>query len=105
VHGFADFVVAAEAERNIGNAAGDLGVGQVLFNPSGRVDEVQSVVVVLRHAGGDGENIWIEDDVFGSKTDFGQDFVCALADADLVFVGCGLALLVKGHNDGGCAVL
>ena len=64
------------------------------------------VVVVLLHAGGDGEDVGIEDDVFGREADLvDEDAVGALADADLLFVGCGLALLVEGHDDHRRAVL
>ena len=105
VHGFADFVVAAEAERDIRDAAAHFRVRQVGFDPARGVDEVNRVVVVLLHAGGDGEDVRIEDDVFGRKADLvDQDPVGALANADLVFVGRGLALLVKGHHHHGGAV-
>ena len=83
----------------------DLGVGQVLLDPARGVDEVDRVVVVLLHAGGDGEDVGVEDDVFGREADLvDEDAVGALADADLVFVGGGLALLVEGHHDRGSAV-
>ena len=105
VHGFANFVVAAEAEGDIRDAAADFGVREVGLDPARGVDEVDGVVVVLLHAGGDGEDVGIEDDVFGREADFvDEDAVGALADADLVFVGCGLALFVEGHDDDGGAV-
>ena len=106
MHGLADFVVAAKAEGDVGDAAADLGVRQVGLDPARGVDEVDGVVVVLLHAGGDGEDVGIEDDVFGRKADFvDEDAVGALADADLVFVGRGLALFVEGHDDDGRAIL
>ncbi len=75
---------------------------QVLLDPARGVDEVDGVVVVLLHAGGDGEDVRVEDDVLGRKADLvDQDAVGALADADLVLVGGGLALLVEGHHDHG----
>ncbi len=100
VHGFADLVVAAEAERDVRDAAADLGVRQVGLDPARGVDEVDRVVVVLLHAGGDGEDVGVEDDVFGREADLvDEDSVGALADADLFFVGRGLALFVEGHHD------
>ena len=64
------------------------------------------VVVVLLHAGGDGEDVRVEDDVLGREADLvDQDAVGALADADLVLVGGGLALLVEGHHHHRGAVL
>ena len=106
VHRLADLVVAAEAERDVRDAAAHLRVRQVRLDPARGVDEVDRVVVVLLHAGGDGEDVGIEDDVFGREADLvDQDPVGALADADLVLVGRGLALLVEGHHHHGRAVL
>ena len=106
VHGLADLVVAAEAERDIGDAAAHLRMRQVGLDPARRVDEVNRVVVVLLHARGNGENVRIEDDVFRREADLvDQDPVSALADADLLLVGRGLALLVEGHHHYRGAVL
>ncbi len=106
VHGLADLVVAAKAEGDVGDAAGDLRVRQVGLDPARGVDEVDGVVVVLLHAGGDGEDVGVEDDVFGREADFvDQHAVGAFADANLLVVGGGLALFVEGHDDDGGAVL
>ena len=57
---------------------------------------------MLLHAGGNGEDIGIEDNVFWRKSDFiNQHSVSAFTNADLVFVSCSLALFVEGHHDGG----
>ena len=99
VHGLAHLVIASEAERDVGDAAADLRVRQVGFDPARGVDEVNRVVVVLLHAGGNGEDIRIEDDVFGRKANLVDQYpVGALADADLVLVSRGLALLVESHH-------
>ncbi len=46
-----------------------------------------------------GEDVRVEDDVFGREADLvDQDVVGALADLDLAVVGVGLALLVEGHH-------
>ena len=56
--------------------------------------------------GGDSEDVGVEDDVFGREADFiDEDAVGALADADLLFVGRGLALFVEGHHHYGRAIL
>ena len=71
----------------------------------GGVDEVESVIVVLFDAGGDGENVGVEDDVLGIEADFvDEDVVGAFADADLFFVGGGLAVFVEGHDHGSSSV-
>src|SRR5574343_1950200 len=94
-------VVAAEGEGDVRHAAGNVGVRQVLLDPAGRLDEIDSVVVVFRNAGGDGEDVRVEDDVFGWETDASQQFVRLAADFDLAGVGVGLAFFVKGHDDYG----
>jgi hypothetical protein len=96
-------VVAAEAEAHVGDAAADLGVGQVLLDPRHRVDEVDGVVVVL-DAGGDGEDVRVEDDVFGREADAHQQVVGARRSRSCG-QGVGLALLVEGHHDHRGAVL
>ena len=100
MHGLADLVVAAEAEGDVGDAAGNLRMREVGLDPARGVDEVDGVVVVLLHAGGDGEDVGVEDDVFGREADFiDEHAVGALADADFFVVGGGLALFVEGHHD------
>ena len=105
MHGFAHGVVAAEAEGNIGYAAADFGVGEVLFDPAGGLDEIDGVVVVLLDAGADGEDVGVEDDVFGREADaVHEQAVGAFADADFFGVGGGLAVFVEGHDDDGGTV-
>ncbi len=105
VHGFANFIVSPEAERDIRHTAAYFGMRQVLLDPARGVDEVNRVVVVLLHAGGDSEDIGIENDVFRRKPDLVNQYsVGALADADLVLVSRGLALFVEGHHYHGRAI-
>ena len=74
--------------------------GQLGLDPARGLDEVDRVVVVLLHAGGDGEHVGVEDDVLGREADLlGEDAVGAPADLDLALDGVGLALLVEGHHD------
>ena len=69
------------------------------------LDEVDRVVVVLLDAGGDGEDVRVEDDVLGREADLlGQQPVGARADLDLALDGVGLAVLVEGHHHHGRAV-
>ena len=62
-------VVAAEAEAHVADAARDLGARQVPLDPARGLDEVDRVVVVLLDAGGDGEDVGVEDDVLGREAD------------------------------------
>ena len=60
---------------------------------------------MLLDAGGNRQDIGIEDDVFGIKSDLiHQQTVGAGADADLLILGGCLSLLVKGHDDHGSTV-
>jgi len=63
VEATAHSLVAAEAEGNVGDAATDFGAGADVLDHSCRADEVDGVVVVLWHAGADGEDVGVEDDV------------------------------------------
>ena len=105
VDGLAHGLVAAKAKGDVGHAPRYLGAGQVLLDPACGLDEVDGVVVVLFDAGGDGEDVGIEDDVLRRHAHhIDQEAIGALADLHLALVGVGLSLLVKGHDDAGCAV-
>ena len=79
--------------------------GSVAVISPRRLDEVDAVIVVLLDAGGDGEDVGVEDDVLGREADLlGQQLVGAGADLDLARLGVGLALLVEGHDDDGGAI-
>jgi hypothetical protein len=65
-----------------------------------RLDEVDRVLVVLLEAGGDGEDVRIEDDVERIESGlFRQQRVGALADGDFAFDRVRLPLFVKRHDD------
>ncbi len=105
MHRFAHRLIAAEREREIGNAARNMRVRQVLSDPARRLDEVDAVIIVLFKAGRDRENIGIEDDVFGREIQLSdQDVVGALADLGLARKRIGLADLVKRHHHHGGAM-
>ena len=89
VHRRAHRLVAAEGEGEVGDAARDMRVRQVLPDPAHRLDEVDAVVVVLLDAGGDGEDVGVEDDVLGREADLlGEDAVGPRADLDLALEAC-----------------
>src|SRR6516165_6820426 len=51
------------------------------------------------HPGRHGEDIWVENYIFGRKPDLvHQNVVCPFADRRLAFEGVGLALLVERHH-------
>ena len=99
VHRLAHRLVAAERERQVGDAARHMRVRQIRPDPARRLDEGEAVAVVLFDAGRDRENVRVEHDVFRRKAGlFGEQLVGARADRDLALEGVGLALLVEGHH-------
>ena len=79
-------------------------VGQGFLDLGGGLDEIDGVVVMFLDAGGDGEDIGIEDDVFGRESHLlGQEFVGAGADIHLALIGIGLTGFIKGHDHHGGA--
>jgi hypothetical protein len=69
VHRAADGFVAAKAERQVGKPARIMDMRAQDAQLLHRLDEVDAVIVMLLDAGGDGEDIGIEDDVLGRKAD------------------------------------
>ncbi len=105
MHRLAHGLVAAEGEGEVRDAARDMDERHLLLDLARGLDEGDAVAVVLLDAGGDGEDVGIEDDVLGRKADLlGEQLVGALADRDLALDRVGLALLVEGHDDDGGAV-
>jgi len=78
---------------------------QVFADPAGRLNEINTVIVVLLNAGGHRKDVRIEDDVFRRETDlFGKHLVGPCTDFRFARERIGLALFVKGHNHDRCAV-
>ena len=104
MHRLAHWFVAAERERQAGDAA-EMGVRQGSADPARRLDEVDAVIVVLLEAGRDREDVRIEDDVLGREVEpLDQDVIGALADLGLARVGVGLSGLIERHHHHGRAV-
>ena len=73
---------------------------QFFANALGRLNKVDGIIVMLFNAGGDGENIRVEDNIFRRKTDLlGQNLVRALANFKFVCGRISLAVLVKCHDN------
>ena len=70
VHGLAHGLVAAEGEGDIADAARETRQRETRVQLAHGFDEGDAVVVVLLDAGGDGEDVRIEDDVSRIETDF-----------------------------------
>ena len=104
VHRLAHGVVAAEGEREVRDAARNLGVRQVSLNPAHRLDEVQRIAVVLGDACRHGQDVGVEDDVLGRESRLGQQAVGPFGHLDLAPEGVGLPPLVEEHHHHGGAV-
>ncbi len=100
VHRAPHRLIAAEAERNVGDAARDVRVLEFALDAARRLDEIDGVVVVFFDSGRDREDVGIEDDVFGRETDFlSQKLVGAGANLELAVLGVRLPLLVERHDN------
>ena len=76
MNGFTYRVVATERERHVGHAARGQGVRKFIADVGTGVDKVHSVVVVFFDAGGHGEDVRVEDDVFRYVKPFTQSSCC-----------------------------
>ena len=103
VHRAPDRIVAPEGEGEVGDAAGSMDPGQVLFDPADRFDEIDPVAVVFRNACPNGQYIDIQDDILRRNADAGEEPVRPLRDGDLLLIGGRLPFLVEGHDDHGGA--
>ena len=105
MHRLAHGVVSAERERDVRNPTGDADMRPPGLDPACGLDEGARVVVVLRNAGGDGEDVGVEDDVAGGEPDtLGEQAIGALAYGELALWRLCLSPLVEGHDHDGRAV-
>lgn len=89
VHGLSNLLFASKWEREIGHAPTDSTSWASLFDSFGGTNEVSTVVVMLGHARGNGQDIRIEDDIIGVETDsFRENLERSLTNGHFrVFVG------------------
>src|SRR5688572_8959313 len=85
VHRFADYVVAAERERDVAQPARNFRSWTTPFDDPRGLDEVDGVAIVLLHARRHRQDVGVEDDVLRRKADlFGQQLKSALANPHLL---------------------
>ena len=103
MHGLAHGIIAPERERQVGHAARYMSEWHLLADRARGLDEVDAVIVMLLDACRDGENIRIENNVLGRKSDNArQDIIGAAANLDLARERVGLPLFIECHDhDGG----
>ena len=98
-------LVAAEREAEIGKAAGNVHPRAARLDLAAGLDEIQRVAAMLVDAGGDGEDVGIEDDVLGREAVGDEQPVGALANLDLALLAVGLADFVERHHHHGRAII
>ena len=99
VHGLPDGVVAAESEREVRDASGGQGSGEIGLYPSDGLDEVDGVARMLGYSGAHSQHSGVEYDVAGLEAEpVGQQAVGAGADFGLSREVGGLPLFVEGHH-------
>src|SRR3954470_23076138 len=104
VHRLTHRVVAAEREGEVRYAARHLGLRQIGTKPAHRLDVVDAIARVLLEAGGDGEDVRVENDVLAGKAVLGEQPIGALAHRDAPLERIGLAPLIERHYHHGGAV-
>src|SRR5665647_2690800 len=106
VDGFPDGIVSPEGEGYIGNSPAYFGIRKMFFDPGSCPEKIDGIVVMFLQTSTDGEDIRIEDDVFGRKENgVDQNMVGPFADCDPLFVGRCLSLLIECHHHHGSAVV
>src|SRR3546814_4330562 len=82
MHGAAHRLVAAERETEVGEPARNMDVRTACAYLLDGLDEIERITAMLIDAGGDGEDIGIEDDVLGRKAVGDEQLVGSLANLD-----------------------
>src|SRR5439155_2348712 len=99
VHRLTHGVVAAKAEADVADAAADFRERKLRLDPPRRANEIDGIVGVLLHAGADGEDVRVENDVLRGEPDLlREQVVSALADLGPALKVVGLAAFVEGHH-------
>ena len=105
MHGLTDIVVATEGETQVTHTAADMGTRQVLSYPFRRTDEVGSIGIMLLHAGGNGKDIGVEDNIqWIHPHPFGQYLVGPLGNGDTTLITGGLSFLIEAHHHHGSPI-
>ena len=99
MHRLAHRIVTTESKREVRHTATNLCVGQILLDPARGLDEIHAIAIVLLDTRCHGQNIGVEDYIFGREPFFGQYLICALGNLHLTFVGISLAALIKQHHN------
>ena len=100
MHSLTNVVVATERERQVAHPSTDMSPRQILTYPSGSLNEIDRIIIMLFNTRSYGQHIRVENDIFRSKPYLiYQNAICPFAHLNLATVRIGLPLLVKSHDD------
>src|SRR5439155_17568221 len=100
VHRFAHVVVPAKRKRNVAYPAAHTRARKLPFDPARRLDEINRVITMLLETRGDGQNVWIKDDIVRREINLlGHEIVGPRADVDFLVERVRLTVLIKSHHD------
>ena len=106
MHRLTNVIIASERERQITYSTTDMCPRQVLFDPSGCFDEINSIIVVFLNTRCYRKYIGIEDNIIRIETYLrSQNTVSAFANFNFALISICLALLVESHHHNGCSKL
>ena len=105
MHRFAHGVVPAKRKRNVTYSAANSCPRQIFFDPARRFKEIDRVIAMFFQAGGNRQNVWIEDNVVCRKVCLcRQKLVSPRSDVDFALGIIRLAVLIECHDDRSRAV-
>src|SRR5262249_60331661 len=105
LHLLATRVFTTKKKKFFTAPAADARSREILFNPARRFNEIDCVVTMFFKTGGNGQNVWIEDNIVcWEPCAFGQQIVSARANLDFALKIIRLSSFIERHYDGSGAV-
>jgi len=77
---------------------------QIFLDALCRLKEIHRIVVVFFNAGGDREDVGVENNIFRRETSLSEKLIGARADFELAVSSVGLPVLVKRHHHASRAI-
>ena len=100
MHRFAHDIIAPEGKGYVAHAATRACARAALFYLPHCFDEVHSIVIMLLHTSGNGEDVEVKNDVFRREIQLlGEQPIRTLGNSHLVINSCRLALFIKSHHN------
>ena len=100
MHRFAHDIITPKGKRYVAHATTRARARTALFHLPHSLDEVHRILIMLLHAGGNGEDVKIKNDVFRWEIQLlGEQPIRTLGNCHLVINSCRLALFIKSHHN------